>query len=233
MATSAPTNVSKPQNVVEVDVWSDLACPWCYVGCKRITKAVETLRETNEGATNVDITWHAFLLDPTFHQTNQHPNGKPLDDYLVNKFGPNAINMKGRLIDSGKPDGATFQDWKWRANTFPGHRLIALARQHGKDQETAAKLFDLAYEKGENISSVEVLEKAGKELGLPEVEEWVNSDEGSLDVLRDDSEAKQLGVRGVPAFFIRSGKSQTYMLSGAQPVETFLEVFEKVMQEGK
>lgn len=226
MATSTPSNGAKP--TVDVEVWSDLACPWCYVGCKRVSKAAEKAH-TNESA-EVNITWHAYLLDPTFHMN--HEDGEPLDEYLVNKFGPNALSMKGRVVDSGKPDGATFSGWKWRANTFSGHRLVALARREGKDQEAVTKLFELAYENGENISSLELLEKAGKELGLPGVDEWVNSDEGSLDVLRDDSEAKQLGVRGVPAFFIRSGKSQTYMLSGAQPFETFLEVFDKVVEEG-
>ncbi len=214
---------------IEAEVWSDLACPWCYAGYKRITKAIDQLKNSGKSV-DVEVTWHAFLLDPNFH-TN-HPTGEPLDEYLIAKFGPNALTMKNRVVQSGTPDGATFSSWKWRANTFPGHRLVALARQHDKSHQANLLLFEASYENGENISDLDVLIRIGKQLELPDVEEWVRSDEGSLEVLKDFSEARQLGVTGVPAFFIRSGKSQMYALSGAQPVDVFVDTFDKVLKEG-
>ena len=212
---------------IEAEVWSDLACPWCYVGHKRISKAIQQL---GTDTADVEVIWHAFLLDPNFHRN--HSDGEPLDEYLIQKFGPNALTMKNRLVQSGTPDGATFTTWKFRANTFPGHRLVALARQHGKTHEANLALFEATYEQGRNISDLDVLIRIGKQLELPEVEEWIHSDEGSLEVLKDFSEARQLGVTGVPAFFIKYRNSETYMLSGAQPVEVFVEAFERVLKEG-
>ena len=93
------------------------------------------------------------------------------------------------------------------------------------------KLFELSYEKGENVSSLEVLERVGEKVGLQGVHEWMYSDEGSIEVLKDDDSGKQLGVSGVPAFFIRSGNSPMLMLSGAQPVDVFVDAFSKVLKE--
>jgi predicted DsbA family dithiol-disulfide isomerase len=217
---------TKPK--IEAEIYSDLACPWCYAGYRRITKAIEQLNKSEEVA-DVDITWHAFLLDPNFH--SNHPSGEPIDEYVIEKFGPNALSMKDRVIASGTPDGATFSSWAWRANTFPGHRLVALAKQQGKTHQANSSLFEASYEKGENISDLNVLIRIGRELELPNVEEWMHSDEGSLEVLKDFSEARQLGVTGVPAFFIKSGQSQTYALSGAQPVDVFVETFDRVLKE--
>ncbi|KAL4524589.1 hypothetical protein Ndes2437B_g03628 [Nannochloris sp. 'desiccata'] len=220
------TSAMKPK--IEAEIWSDLACPWCYAGHKRITKAIEQLK--TDTAADIKVTWHAFLLDPNFHKN--HPTGEPIDEYITAKFGPNALAMKNRVIQSGTPDGATFSSWTWRANTFPGHRLVALAKQHGKSHQVNSLLFQASYEQGENISDLDVLIRIGKQLELPDVEEWVRSDEGSLEVLKDFSEARHLGVTGVPAFFIKSGKSQTYALSGAQPVDVFVETFDRVLKEG-
>lgn len=177
MASAKPT--------IEVEVWSDLACPWCYVGQRKIQKAVEQVQDTAD----VSITWHAFLLDPNYQ--NAHPEGEPLEPFYRAKFGANADAIKQRLLASGKSEGATFSNWQWRPNTFPGHRLVALARQHGRSNEANAALFKKSYEEGKNISLPEILEEVGRELGLPEVEEWVRSDEGSLEVLKDDAEAKR------------------------------------------
>lgn len=220
---------SKPKPKVSVEVWSDLACPWCYLGCKRISRAIAEFGDAGD----VEIEWRAFLLDPKFHAA--HPEGEPLDDYLVAKFGPRALAMKQRVVDAGAADGVAFAAWNHRANTFPGHRLVALARQSGaaKTHETVKELFDRAYERGENISSAETVAAAGRAAGLSDADNWARSDEGALEVLRDDEQAKSMGITGVPAFLISSGTSRGSLLSGAQPPEVFVEVFQKVVAEGQ
>jgi predicted DsbA family dithiol-disulfide isomerase len=218
---------SKP--VIEVDVYSDLACPWCYVGHRKLDAAKTKI----SAQADVKPAWHAFLLDPLYHTNN--PRGEPLEPFYVAKFGKERGEaIKARLKEAGAPYGAEFADWQFRSNTFPGHRLVALARQKGLSHEANLALFRRAYEQGQNISDPEVLIDAGKELGLAEVEEWINGDGGSLEVLQDHDVAKsKLQVTGVPAFFIRSGSSKTYFLSGAQPVEVFEEAFQRVLKEGK
>lgn len=178
-------STSSQRSTIQTEIWSDLACPWCYVGCKRLNKAIEALGDKAK----VDVEWHAFLLDPNYHQT--HPEGEPLDPFYEAKFGKaRGDAIKQRLIESGAPDGARFERWLWRANTLPGHRLVALARSHGKSHAAKEALFRKIYEEGENISNPDVLIEVGKQLELPDVEGWVNSDEGVLDVLKDDDVGK-------------------------------------------
>ena len=174
--------------------------------------------------------WHAFLLDANYHST--HPSGEPLDEFYRKKFGGRTDAIKQRLVDSGAPDGATFSDWRWRPNTCPGHRLVALARAHGKSHEANGALFRRSFEEGQNIGDAGVLIEVGEGLGLPGVEEWVGGDEGALEVLEDSEAAASRRLTGVPAFFIRSGDSPTFFLSGAQPVEAFQEAFERALAEG-
>ena len=175
---------SSTKPTIEADIWSDLACPWCYVGAKRLDSAIKKLGDRAE----VKITWHAFLLDARYH--DGHPEGEPLEPFYRAKLGSDIEPIKQRLMASGKPDGATFTNWQWRPNTFPGHRLVALARQHGLSHEANKALFQKSYEEGKNISSSKVLLEVGEELGLPGVEEWVRSDEGALEVLKDVDEAR-------------------------------------------
>jgi predicted DsbA family dithiol-disulfide isomerase len=113
--------------------------------------------------------------------------------------------------------------------------MVALAWQQEptKTHETVVELFDRAYARGENTSAAETVAAAGQAMGLPGAEEWAASDEGALEVLKDDDQAKRMGITGVPAFLISSGGSKAYLLSGAQPPEVFVEVFQKVLSEGR
>jgi len=181
-------SASGPKAKIEVEVWSDLACPWCYVGQKRIDKAVAELGDKAE----VEITWHAFLLDPSYHVN--HPEGEPLEPFYQAKFGKNIDAIKERLLASGRPDGALFSNWNFRPNTVSGHRLVALARRNGNSHEANKALFRKSYEEGKNISLPEVLEEVSEELQLPRPSEWINTDLGVLEVMKDDDEAKQRSV---------------------------------------
>ncbi|EFN58796.1 hypothetical protein CHLNCDRAFT_140580 [Chlorella variabilis] len=213
---------------VNVTVYSDLACPWCYVGLRRLDKALAGMPEVS--ATKE---WHAFLLD-----WNAPAGGQPIEEALRKKFGPQAEAILQRVATSGRADGATFANWKWRANTVKGHMLVALARKHGRSHEANELLFQKSYETGDNISDAATLLDVGRQLGLPEEELQAafGGDEmdGELlrEVQRDDSVAKgQLRVTGVPFFLISSGDSKTYALSGAQPPEAFQEAVQMALKE--
>lgn len=107
--------------------------------------------------------------------------------------------MKARLKQSGANEGVEFRNWKYRANTLPGHRLVALSRKYGKSHEANAVLFRKAYEEGENISDGDVLIEAAEELQLgasrEEINAFVRGDEGVMEVLHDDEMAKRRYVR--------------------------------------
>lgn len=218
---------SKPS--VKITVFSDLACPWCYVGLRRLDKGLAGLPNVQ-----AEIEWHAYLLDWNVPQA-----GEPIIDALKKKFGPQAPALMQRVTNSGKEDGAMFADWKWRANTVKGHMLVALARRHGKSHQANEALFRKSYEEGANISDTAVLMEVGRQIGLPqaELEASLGGDELDGELLKevesDDAVAKsQLRVSGVPFFLISSGDSKAYALSGAQPPEAFHEAVERALKEG-
>lgn len=198
------------------------AGPWCYIGSKRLEQAIKSISNAD-----VKTEWHAFLLDPTYHE--KQPMGEPVDEYLSAKFGPDFAAMKDRVVSAGRDSGAPFASFTHRANTLPGHRLVALARQHGKTNETEALLWNLYYEKGVNISDPKVVIQAGKDLELPNVEDFILGTGGLKEVDEDLMEARKRRITGVPAFFISAGDSDTYYLSGAQPPELFAKVFHEVL----
>ena len=177
--------------------------------------------------------WHAFLLDSSYHM--RHPDGQPIDEALADKFGAE----KGRMImervrEAGRPAGATFADWRIRPNPVPGHRLVTLARSHGKDHEAEEALFVANYEQGRNISDADVLLEVAESLGLglpkEELEAFIRGDDGVMEVLQDDEVAKRkLRITGVPAFFLGTGEKRVH-ISGGQPTEVFLEALEDALQ---
>ncbi|GAB4821845.1 hypothetical protein N2152v2_008891 [Parachlorella kessleri] len=137
------------------------------------------------------------------------------------------------LRRSGAPDGATFKDWQWWPNTLHAHRLVALAKKHGKGHEANAMLFQKSYEEGQNISRLDTLVDVGEQLGLPGVTAYLSGQEGLDEVRQDDAFGKrELNISGVPFFIISSGSSKRYALSGAQPVKAFASTFEKVLAGG-
>ncbi|KAL4443051.1 hypothetical protein ABPG77_008542 [Micractinium sp. CCAP 211/92] len=216
------------QQSVKVTVFSDLACPWCYVGLKRLDKGLAAMPEVS-----AEKEWHAYLLD-----WNAPPYGLPILEALTKKFGPQGGALMQRVAGAGRQDGADFANWAWRANTVKGHVLVALARRRGKSHEANQALFIKSYEEGANISDAAVLLEVGRQLGLPEEELQAALGGAELDaellkeVEMDDAVAKsQLRVSGVPFFLIQAGDSKAYALSGAQPPEAFQEAVRRALKE--
>lgn len=151
---------------------------------------------------------------------NTAPLGEEYLEYNRRRWGGDGWTAD--LRRAGRPDGALFADWRWWPNTLLAHRLASLAHTHGKGHQAAELLFQLTYERGQNISSQQVLREAAAELGLPanEAEQALQGNAWLDQVLREDRRAKEeLGISGVPYFVISGeGSGVCSALSGAQSV---------------
>ncbi|KAK9811679.1 hypothetical protein WJX72_008223 [[Myrmecia] bisecta] len=210
---------SLPASTIRIDVWSDLACPWCYVGKRRLDKALDRYKSK----VDFDVTWHPYMIDP---RTNQA--GEEYLAYNRRRWGSDGWTTA--LRQSGRPDGATFSDWKWWPNTLHAHRLAAFGAKHGKGHETEDRLFRCIYEEGGNVSLLPTLATLGHELELPDVGAYLESDEGREEVLQQDAHAKdKLDIHSVPCFAIANAANQRLMLSGAQNVAAFERAFDQML----
>jgi predicted DsbA family dithiol-disulfide isomerase len=206
--TALPTSV-------EIEIWSDVVCPWCYIGKTRLEQAVA------QYPGEVSLRWRAYQLDPTTEST-----GAPLVHALAHKFGgpDRARQMFARTTSAAAGDGLELRfDDAVNANTFDAHRLIWFAAQHGKQAELVDALHAAHFTGGLDIGSRPVLAKIAADHGL-DATAFLDSDAGSAEVAADIQEAAELGVTSVPTFVI-DGK---YAVSGAQPVEVFTQVLAEV-----
>ena len=210
---------------MEVKIWSDVRCPFCYIGKKKFEKALEDFPQKDK----VKITWKSFQLDPSL-QTDPDSNTV---DYFVRTKGVSEAQAKQMLSGATKMAREAGIDFNLEetvlANSFKAHRLIQLAKSKGLGNEIEEALFKVHFEEVKNIDDLEVLVKAGSSIGLDaqEVRTTLESDAFAYEVKQDEMEARNIGVRGVP-FFVFNDK---YAVSGAQPSEAFLEVLEKAWIE--
>ncbi len=212
---------------LRIDVWSDIACPWCYVGKRRLEAALAKFPHREA----VEIVWRAFELDPS--APRERDRAVSYADRLAKKYGsslPEAIGMISRMTDVAAADGLDFRFDKIRpGNTFDAHRVLHLAGEQGK-QDAVKERFLLAYlTEGEPIGDPESLVRLAGEAGLDteEVRAALASDAHVRDVRADEDEARELGISGVP-FFVLGGK---YAVSGAQPAELLLGALERAWEE--
>jgi predicted DsbA family dithiol-disulfide isomerase len=207
---------------MKIDIWSDVACPFCYIGKRHLEAALEQFPHKND----VEVTWHNFELDPNASRDNKE------DQYtlLARKYGMSreqAIENTDRVAASGEKAGLAFEfDKVIPTNTFDAHRLIQFAAQHGKQDEMEERLFSAYFMEGKHISNKETLLAIAEDLGL-DATEVLNSDAYTKEVRKDEADAQSLGIRGVP-FFVFDMK---YAVSGAQPVDAFTRTLQKVWEE--
>jgi predicted DsbA family dithiol-disulfide isomerase len=212
---------------LRIDIWSDIACPWCYVGKRRLEAALARFRERNA----VEVVWRAFELDPSA------PGPRPRDEAyaarLARKYGCSlgeAEAMVARMTRVGAADGLTLRfDRIQRGNTFDAHRLLHLARERGRQDAVKERLLRGYFTDGEAIADRETLVRLGAEAGLEPGEVGTMLASGAYaDAVRiDESEAETLGIGGVP-FFVLAGR---YAVSGAQPSELLLGALERAAGE--
>lgn len=207
---------------MKIDIWSDVACPFCYIGKRHLEAALEQFPHKD----NVEVTWHNFELDPNAPKDNKE------DQYalLARKYGMSreqAIENTERVAASGAAAGLAFDfDKVIPTNTFDAHRLIQFAAQHGKQDEMEERLFSAYFMEGKHISDKATLLAIAADLGLDATAVF-SSDVYTNEVRKDEAEAQSLGIRGVP-FFVFDRK---YAVSGAQPVTAFTQTLQKVWEE--
>ncbi|GGG27907.1 DsbA family oxidoreductase [Hymenobacter glacieicola] len=212
---------------MKIEIWSDIVCPFCYIGKRRLEKALATFPHANA----VEIQWRSFELDP---EAKPEPNASQYQR-LAAKYGNTeawARQMCANMTQMAAQEGLAFDfDRAVPANTFRAHRLVHLAAQHGRQDAAKERLFKAYLEEGEDINDGPTLTRLAADLGLPaaEVEQVLASEQFGQEVRHDEYQARQIGVRGVP-YFVFDDK---YAVSGAQPTELFQEVLEKVWEESR
>ena len=202
---------------MRIDIYSDVVCPWCYIGKRRLDAALSTA-----GIGEVDIRWHAFQLNPDLP-----PGGVDRRQYLEAKFGgpEGATRVHDRVREAGKAAGIDFrfEDISRSPNTFDAHRLLRLAAQQGKQHAMKEKLMQAYFLEGRDLGDPRVLTEIAGETGLSgDIHAWLDSDAESAGVRQDLADAARLQITGVP-FFIFGGR---YAIAGAQPTEIFVQALE-------
>jgi predicted DsbA family dithiol-disulfide isomerase len=199
------------KNDVLIEVVSDVVCPWCFIGKRRLEKALALL-----GRPAAQVRWKAFQLNP-----DAPKEGMNRQAYRVRKFGSLAYSqqLEARVADAGMEDGIEFRfDRIERTpNTFDAHRLIWLAGREGVQNEIVENLFRAYFIDAEDVGSPTVLTRIGTKSGLDaaRVEELLGGDLGASEVAADELQARTQGVRGVPSFFVAG----VPIASGAQKPE--------------
>ncbi|GER23328.1 DSBA oxidoreductase [Zafaria cholistanensis] len=210
---------------LSVDIWSDIACPWCFIGKRRFEKALDALPFKDQ----VDITWHAYQLDPSLPE---HYEGSE-EEYLaqVKGLAPEQVRqMLAHVTEQAAGEGLSYDFASLRpANSFTALRLLALAKEHGLGNGVKEALLSAHFERGLDTGNREVLRTLGEEAGLPaaDVVRVLESDAYAEEVRADIAQARALGITGVP-FFVLENK---YGVSGAQPPELFEQALTQVWDE--
>ncbi|MGA4508541.1 DsbA family oxidoreductase [Propionibacteriaceae bacterium G1746] len=211
---------------LRVDIWSDIACPWCYVGQSRFAKGAEAFGE------DVEVVWHSYQLDPSLPETYEGTE----TDYLAERKGIPREQVKqlhAGVEQAAAGEGLPMDTASVRpANSLKAHHLLKTIGRHGGDVNAAEhKLFSAHFADGEVISDVDVLTRIGLESGLTaeQVAEGLADPSIHAEVQEDFDVARQIGVTGVP-FFVFGEK---YAVSGAQPPELFEQALRQTWEELK
>ena len=203
-----------------IEMYSDVVCPWCYVGKRRLERALDQLK----GAVQARITWRPFQLNPTMPK-----DGMDRTTYLEAKFG--SLDAFRQLEEHVLAAGAAeripfaFEKVARASNTFLAHRLIWYAGQQGRQDAVVESLFRGYFTEGADIGSVPVLGQLAGRAGLAAaaVEIFLQSEEGATEVKAEEAAGHRLGIRGVPYFVL----NQASGISGAQPVDVFVSAIER------
>lgn len=210
---------------MRIDIWSDVVCPWCWIGKHRFQRALELM---GDKAPQVEVRWHPFLLDPGADTTPV-----PLREAYAAKFGgaERTAQMLAQTQSTARAEGLPmdFDRGQVRVTTLPAHRLLWLAGREGVQEAVGEALFRAHFEQGRNLADPEVLAAAAAAGGIAaaRVEALLASDEGLAEVRAGLGQAQALGIQSVPTFVING----RYAVQGAQPPEVFMQVLEKVAAE--
>ena len=209
---------------MKVEIYSDVACPWCYIGKRRFDQALASF----EGASDVEVVYRPFQLDPGAPAT-----AYPLMERLEAKFGPRAPAMVQRVTEAGRGEGIDMRfDIALAANTLAAHRLLYLAeREHGAATQLALadELFEAHFTRGRDIGDVDQLVALAESVGMDRerVRGALGSNEGREETLAAIAQAREIGITAVPTF-IFDGR---YALEGGQPAPVVRQALETVARQ--
>jgi predicted DsbA family dithiol-disulfide isomerase len=218
---SAP--VERVGDPLTVEVVSDLICPWCYIGKRRLERAAQLLQTKR-----LHVRWRPFQLNP-----DMPAEGMDRREYRTRKFGSweHAQALDAQIVAAGREVGLAFDYAKVTRtpNTLAGHRLLWLAGERHCQGALAEKLFSAYFVEGRDVGDRQVLTEIGAEVGLmpDEIAEAFTGQAAAAAVAAEEEHARQLGIHGVPTFLVQ-GKP---LGSGAQPEHLLAEVLEKAFAE--
>ncbi len=200
---------------MRVDIWSDVVCPWCYVGKARFEKALSGFEHRDE----VAVVYHSFELDPAYPKDKHSETNLGM---LSRKFGmpmAQAREADGRVASLARAEGLGFDSERPIGNTFDLHRIIHLGRNKGVQQELVSAVNQAYFAQARQVFDRDVITEvaAGAGLDADEVGKVFDGDGYAEDVRQDESQARQLGISGVPFFVF----DMALGVSGAQPTELF------------
>jgi predicted DsbA family dithiol-disulfide isomerase len=211
---------------MQVEIWSDIGCPWCYIGRRRFEKALAQF----EHAPAVEVTWRSFELDPNAPREN----AGSINELLMHKYRLSQQQveaMQAQVTLLAVQEGLDFRmDQVQPVNTFDAHRLLHLAASHGLQSEMKERLQRAYFSEGRRVSDRETLVLLAVETGLDAVEtrRVLEDPNAYADAVRADlRKARLLGINGVP-FFVLAGK---YGVSGAQPTQLLLDALNNAWEE--
>jgi len=200
---------------VKIEVWSDFGCPFCYIGKRRLERALESFSHRDE----IELVYRSFELDPGAPKDTE----SSIHELLAVKYGlslEQAKESNRNVAQQAQTEGLTYNfDTTIPTNTFDAHRLAHYAGEQGKAKEMTERLFRAYFTDSLHIGDRDTLVRLAEEVGLDgaAVREVLEQNTYADAVREDENEARRLGIRGVP-FFVLRGK---YAVSGAQPLEIF------------
>jgi predicted DsbA family dithiol-disulfide isomerase len=210
---------------MQIEIWSDVVCPWCYIGKRRFETALAQFPHRDA----VEVTWRSFELDPSAPRIRA---GDPAER-LASKYGMSraqALQSHARLTSLAAAEGLEFQLQATRSgNTFDAHRLLHLAADLGVQDATKERLFRGYFVESASVGEPDTLVKLVAEAGVPAAaaRDVLDSDTYADAVRAEEQEARELGINGVPFFVV----DRRYGVSGAQPAEVLRQVLERAWAE--
>ncbi len=197
---------------LSIDIISDVVCPWCFIGKRRLESALKLYRERNPGAAEPKVTWHPFQLNP-----DMPAEGIDRDEYVKRKFGAGrAGQIYGRITAIGREVGIPFDFTKLtrQPNTLAAHSLVALAIDSGRQDAMAEALFRAFFLEGKDLTSHDMLAEIAVGAGLDagDVKAFLASEKARAHIEAEDKQAREIGVEGVPFFIF----NKRIAVSGAQ-----------------
>lgn len=210
---------------IKMEIWSDVFCPYCYIGKANLEAAIEELGVSEK----IELEWKSYQLKPGYKQVSGETAHQSLAKHL--RITPErARELNQQVSASAAKSGLNFNtDIMVWADSFDAHRLIHFAATKGLSSALKGSFFKAVFEEGKNLNNSDDLVLIAKSIGLDreEVEQVLQSDQFSAEVRKDIEEAQAFGIQGVPTFVV----NREYAFSGAQPKNNFKQLLTQLLAE--